>query len=111
MDITKIKKITKVVFIFFIVVIILLSFDFVFAKKPILYHFYTVDKLTEIFYENESNKYQFNGAICNDGWISHSQGRGTCSWHGVVDYYFYIGEYKKTKEECKKDAKRFSWIE
>lgn len=105
------KKISKVVSIFLIVIVILLGINFVFAKKPILYHFYTIDKLTKIFYESESNKYQFNGAICNDNWISHSQGRGTCSWHGGVNYYFYKGEYKKTKEECKKDAKHFSWIE
>ena len=23
-------------------------------------------------------------AICNDGWISDSEGSGTCSWHGGV---------------------------
>jgi hypothetical protein len=28
-------------------------------------------------------------AICNDGWISHSWGPGTCSWHGGVSYYKY----------------------
>jgi len=27
------------------------------------------------------------GAICHDGWESHSTGRGTCSWHGGVDHY------------------------
>lgn len=27
------------------------------------------------------------GAICRDGSRSHSTGRGTCSWHGGVDYY------------------------
>lgn len=27
------------------------------------------------------------GAICRDGWRSHSTGSGTCSWHGGVDYY------------------------
>lgn len=32
---------------------------------------------------------QPDGAICNDGWRSYSQGRGTCSWHGGVDYYLY----------------------
>ena len=24
------------------------------------------------------------GAICEDGWVSHSKGRGTCSHHGGV---------------------------
>jgi hypothetical protein len=27
------------------------------------------------------------GAICNDGWRSHSTGSGTCSWHGGIDHY------------------------
>jgi len=27
------------------------------------------------------------GAICMDGSRSYSTGRGTCSWHGGVDYY------------------------
>lgn len=30
-----------------------------------------------------------NGARCNDGWISRSQGPGTCSWHGGVDHYIF----------------------
>lgn len=31
----------------------------------------------------------YNGpvTICNDGWVSHSTGSGTCSWHdGVREY-------------------------
>lgn len=27
------------------------------------------------------------GAICADGWRSHSTGQGTCSWHGGIDHY------------------------
>ena len=54
-------------------------------------------------------KYNFNGDICNDGWTSHSQGRGTCSHHDGVDYYFYKGEYSKTIEECRKEAEEISW--
>ncbi len=30
-----------------------------------------------------------NGAICNDGWRTYSQGPGTCSWHNGVDYYLF----------------------
>lgn len=30
-----------------------------------------------------------DGAVCMDGWRSGSQGPGTCSWHGGVDYYVY----------------------
>jgi hypothetical protein len=28
-----------------------------------------------------------NGAICRDGWVSYSTGRGTCSHHGGVDHW------------------------
>lgn len=61
-----------------------------------------VDVLTD--YLHEESKYKFNGAICNDGWTSHSQGRGTCSHHHGVDYYFYAGEYSKSIEQCRQDA-------
>jgi len=30
---------------------------------------------------------QGGGAICNDGTRSYSTGRGTCSWHGGVNYW------------------------
>lgn len=67
-------------------------------------------------------RYTFDGAVCNDGWISHSQGRGTCSHHGGVSFYFYSGDYKKSKAECEKEAiellrkierkaKRRSWVD
>lgn len=26
------------------------------------------------------------GSVCNDGWVSSSTGRGSCSWHGGVAY-------------------------
>lgn len=55
-------------------------------------------------YLHEDSKYKFNGAICNDGWTSHSQGRGTCSHHGGVDYYFYEGDYSKSSDECRQEA-------
>ena len=29
------------------------------------------------------------GAICDDGWHSHSTGRGTCSHHGGVHHWLY----------------------
>lgn len=61
-----------------------------------------VDVLTN--YLHEDSKYRFNGAICNDGWTSHSQGRGTCSHHHGVDYYFYEGDYSKSIEQCRQDA-------
>ena len=57
----------------------------------------------------EKSKHKFSGAICNDGWTSHSQGKGTCSWHGGVSYYFYKGAPSKSWEECLVEAKQKSW--
>lgn len=71
--------------------------------------FTSVDVLTERIYNREV--YEFSGSVCQDGWISHSQGRGTCSWHGGVRYEFYKGQHKKTREECKKIAKELSWVD
>ena len=31
--------------------------------------------------------YEGGGAVCRDGTRSYSTGRGTCSWHGGVDYW------------------------
>ena len=111
MNMTKIKNISKSVGICIIVISIILGLNFTFANRPILYRFYSVDKLTEIFYEQKSNKRKFNGAVCRDGSISHSQGSGTCSWHGGVCHYFYKGNYIKTREECRREAQKFSWVE
>lgn len=71
--------------------------------------FTTVDVLTERIYQREI--YEFNGSKCNDGSTSHSQGRGTCSWHDGVNYKFYTGEHKYSLEECRNKAKDRSWIE
>lgn len=68
-----------------------------------------VEKLAERIHEK--SRYNSNGAICNDGWVSGSQGRGTCSHHGGVDYYFYKGDYKKSYQECLDEAKKRSWID
>jgi hypothetical protein len=37
------------------------------------------------------------GAICNDGWRSHSTGSGTCSWHGGIDHYIDPNEIDSGK--------------
>lgn len=41
---------------------------------------------TPIIYYSEPED-SYGGAICNDGTRSYSTGRGTCSWHGGVDYW------------------------
>lgn len=71
--------------------------------------FTPIKELTERIHER--SKYIFNGSICNDGSTSHSQGRGTCSWHGGVNYEFYVGDYAKSIEECKNEAIETSWID
>lgn len=71
--------------------------------------FTSVDVLIERIYEREV--YEFDGSICRDGTISHSQGRGTCSWHNGVSRKFFKGQHKKSKQECEIEAKERSWIE
>jgi len=60
---------------------------------------------------HEDSKYNFTGSICYDGWISHSQGQETCSWHGGVKLEFFEGEYSKSWEQCRKEAKEISWLD
>ena len=33
-------------------------------------------------------------AICRDGWLSASEGPGTCSWHGGVSEWTYDGRFE-----------------
>ena len=54
----------------------------------------------------EDTRYKSSGAICNDGWVSHSHGRGTCSHHGGVDYYFYEGDYSQSTASCLEKANK-----
>jgi hypothetical protein len=69
----------------------------------------TVDALTFKLYER--SKYKFSGTICNDGFISHSQGQGSCSWHDGVKKRFKKGDYSKSIEECYVEAKKISWMD
>jgi hypothetical protein len=66
-----------------------------------------------MFYQNIISKLQYfliftiatflfsctkgKGAICNDGWRSHSIGSGTCSWHGGIDHYIDPNEIDSFK--------------
>lgn len=71
--------------------------------------FTSVDTLTEKIYQE--SRYGFDGAICRDGWTSHSQGRGTCSHHGGVSYYFSQDDYRMTREQARVEAHKRSWID
>ena len=106
-DNSSVKSKTVTFFGKFKVAFIILGIIGVFATPRIIDGLTPVDVLTDKIHEK--SKYEFNGSICNDGTTSHSQGRGTCSWHGGVDYKFYKGEYKKTIEECRKEALKLSW--
>lgn len=60
---------------------------------------------------HERSKYEYRvGAICNDGWQSGATGRGACSHHGGVKEWIYQTAYKKTYEECRKEAEDNSWL-
>lgn len=100
----------KIVFnIFKYKALLFFSFLFIFIfNKPVFDRLTPVDKLAEKIHER--SKYKYSGTKCNDGTTSKSQGSGTCSWHGGVDYYFYKGDYKKTTEESYIEAKEISWI-
>ena len=60
---------------------------------------------------HEDSRYKFSGSLCKDGWKSHSRGRGTCSHHGGIKFYFEKGEYSLTYDECLKKARETSWRE
>lgn len=59
------------------------------------------------------------GSVCNDGWISSSSGRGSCSWHGGVasKRFEYIHRYSKEEcqkiieKQCKQKSEVISWID
>ena len=106
-DNSSIKSKTFAFFGKFKAAFIILGIVGVFATPTIIDGLTPVDILTEKIHEK--SKYKFNGSICNDGTTSHSQGRGTCSWHGGVNYKFYKGDYKKTIEECREEAINRSW--
>lgn len=40
-------------------------------------------------------------AVCKDGWLSESQGSGTCSGHGGINHYVDTVIYGDTKEQCR----------
>ena len=103
-EIRKEKKQSRI--LTFAIIIGIFSFFF---GSTIYDGFTRVEQLTERIHER--SKYEFNGSICNDGATSHSQGRGTCSWHKGVNYKFYEGDYAKSIEECKTEAIEKSWME
>lgn len=68
-----------------------------------------VEVLTRKIYED--SRFRYDGSICRDGWISGSQGRGTCSHHGGVSREFYKGEYRMTIEQARVLATERSWLQ
>jgi hypothetical protein len=89
------------------VIILIFGFISLITAPRIINGLTPVEELTYKIHENSI--YQFNGSVCNDGKISHSQGRGTCSWHKGVDHKFYKGQYSKTLNECREEAIKLSW--
>ncbi len=68
------------------------------------------DKLAQEIYSERMDNYTGEriGAICYDGWISHSTGRGTCSSHGGVREWRY--QKKPEFENAKRKAYKISWM-
>ncbi len=71
-------------------------------------HFVPVDVLTERIHEE--SWHTFRGSACKDGWLSTSQGSGSCSGHGGVDYKFEKDKYGKALKRCRKEAEEISWM-
>jgi hypothetical protein len=90
------------------ILMFLMIFGSFFFGGRIVDGFTSVETLTMKLHER--SKYIFSGSKCNDGFISISQGQGSCSWHNGVTYEFYKGEYSKTLEECRTEAEELSWI-
>lgn len=88
-----------------VTVMVIVSY-FVYALRD---HFTPVDVLAERLHEQ--SRHRFTGSACRDGWLSHSQGQGTCSGHGGVEYKFEKDRYGKTLERCRKEAEEISWIQ
>jgi len=101
------EKIANFFYTFLFIIIIIGIVGFLSVPR-IIDRLTPVGTLTERIHEK--SKYKFSGAICNDGWTSHSQGRGTCSYHNGVGYYFYKGNYSKSFEQCRKEAMKISWF-
>lgn len=75
-------------------IILIIGIGLLLATPRIIDGFTHVDILANRIHNRSMRK--SSGAICNDGWKSSSQGRGTCSHHRGVKYYFYKGDYTKT---------------
>ena len=63
--------------------------DNIFWRKVTIYAgaIFLLSMLFNPFFDNAIN--ERIGAICSDGWRSHSSGSGTCSWHGGVSEWLY----------------------
>ena len=72
----------------------------------VAHKFTPVGRITRQIYED--SKLPFNGAICRDGWMSHSHGPGTCSYHGGVDHYIDTVAYLKTISQSHEEAKELN---
>jgi hypothetical protein len=41
-------------------------------------------------WRDHSPRQVYSHTLYEDGWISHSRGSGTCSWHRGVDHYVFV---------------------
>jgi hypothetical protein len=64
-----------------------------------------VDWLAQEIYDNSIQR---QCAVCRDGTISYSHGRGTCSYHHGVDHYVDTILHRKTIEESREEAEQIS---
>jgi hypothetical protein len=68
------------------------------------------NEIAKRIYLDSSWSYRI-GAYCNDGSKSFATGSGACSHHGGVEDWIEETKYKKTKEQCLKEAYEISWLD
>ena len=99
---------------FFSITIFVTIFSWIFAGQSLMNwvndKFTNPDVLAKKYYHQSMTTYRV-GAVCNDGTDSYATGSGACSHHGGVSYWVKDTLFNKSLEQCKKEAKEFSWVD
>ena len=99
---------------FFSITIFVTIFSWIFAGQLFMNwvndKFTNPDVLAKKYYYQSMTTYRV-GAVCNDGSDSYATGSGACSHHDGVSYWVEDTLFNKSLEQCKKEAKEFSWVD
>ncbi len=99
---------------FFSITIFITIFSWIFSGQSFMNwvndKFTNPDVLAKKYYHQSITTFRV-GAVCNDGTDSYATGSGACSHHGGVSYWVKDTLFNKSLEQCKKEAKEFSWVD